>query len=74
MVPMYYMLRYNQVDHNNHTFILQEKQSRVLMECLRLFKAFNVTNPQIVAFIFPRKEIDTCVMKLTMWFNSKLIK
>ena len=44
------------------------------MECLQLFKGFNVANPQIVAFVFPQKEVDTCMVKLTMGFDSEFVK
>ena len=40
----------------------------LLMECLRMLKAFGVTQPKMHAFAFPRKKSQRCVVKLSMQY------
>ena len=46
----------------------------LLMECLRMLKAFGVRAPIMYAFVFPRKELQRCVVRLTMKYLPDLVE
>ena len=46
----------------------------LLMECLRMLKAFGVMQPKMDAFVFPRKEYQRCVVKLSMWYLPEFVR
>ena len=46
----------------------------LLMECLRMLKAFGVTKPKVDAFVFPRKECQKCVVRLRMWYIPEFVQ
>ena len=46
----------------------------LLMECLRMLKAFGVMQPKMDAFVFPRKEYQRCVVRLSMWYIPEFVR
>ena len=46
----------------------------LLMECLRMLKAFRVMQPKMDAFVFPRKECQRCVVRLSMWYSPEFVQ
>lgn len=46
----------------------------LLMECLRMLKAFGVMQPKMDAFVFPRKEYQRCVVRLSMWYVLEFVR
>ena len=46
----------------------------LLMECLRMLKAFGVMQPKMDAFVFPRKECQRCVVRLSMWYSPEFVR
>ena len=55
--------------HSSLTFDCTiRKTVYLLMECLRMLKAFGVMQPKMHAFAFPHKESQRCIIKLSMQY------
>ena len=46
----------------------------LLMECLRMLKAFGVMQPKMDAFVFPRKDCQRCVVRLSMRYVPEFVR
>ena len=61
--------------HSSGTYdCTARKTVYLLMECLRMLKAFGVMQPKMDAFVFPCKEYRKCVVKLSMRYLPDLIQ
>ena len=61
--------------HSSSTYdCTARKTVFLLMECLRLLKAFGVKQPKMDAFVFPRKEHPRCVVMLSMQYSPDLVQ
>ena len=58
--------------HSSYDFTAN-KTVHMLMEMLRMLKAFGVVQPTMDAFVFPRKECDRCVVKITMTYDINTV-
>ena len=61
--------------HSDGTYdCTARKTVYLLMECLRMLKAFGVKEPKMDAFVFPRKEKKRCVVRLRMQYLPDLVE
>ena len=61
--------------HSDGTYdCTARKTVYLLMECLRMLKAFGVKEPKMDAFVFPRKEKKRCVVRLRMQYLPDLVR
>ena len=61
--------------HSSSTYdCTARKTVFLLMECLRLLKAFGVEQPKMDAFVFPRKKCPRCVVRLSMEYSPDLVQ
>ena len=61
--------------HSSSTYdCTARKTVYLLMECLRMLKAFGVKQPKMDAFVFPRKNKQRCVVRLRMQYSPDLVQ